>query len=101
MPCELSGGEQQRVAIARAIVNRPPILLADEPTGNLDLNTGKEIISLLRGLKEDHGVTIISATHDLKMLDVSDRIIWIRDGRIDRIERREDLDLKVGELEGQ
>jgi len=100
-PLELSGGQQQRVAVARALANDPAVVLADEPTGNLDLNTGKEIINLLRRLKDDKGVTIISATHDLKMLDVSDRIVWIRDGRIDRIERREDLDLKVGELEGK
>ena len=100
-PPELSGGQQQRVAVARALANDPAVVLADEPTGNLDLNTGKEIINLLRSLKEEKGVTIISATHDLKMLDVSDRIIWIRDGAIDRIERREDLDLKVGQLEGE
>ena len=100
-PPELSGGQQQRVAVARALANDPAVVLADEPTGNLDLKTGKEIINLLRSLKEEKGVTIISATHDLKMLDVSDRIIWIRDGAIDRIERREDLDLKVGQLEGE
>jgi len=100
-PLELSGGQQQRVAVARALANDPAVVLADEPTGNLDLQTGKEIIALLRKLKAEKGVTIISATHDLKMLDVSDRIVWIRDGAIDRIERREDLDLKVGEFEGQ
>lgn len=99
-PSELSGGQQQRVAIARSLANHPTIVLADEPTGNLDLKTGKEIIELLRSLNKDQGVTIISATHDLKMLDVSDRIIWIRDGQIDRIEERADIELKVGELEG-
>ena len=100
-PLELSGGQQQRVAVARALANDPAVVLADEPTGNLDLHTGKEIITLLRRLRDEKGVTIISATHDLKMLDVSDRIVWIRDGMIDRIERREDLALKVGELEGE
>lgn len=99
-PNELSGGQQQRVAIARALANDPAILLADEPTGNLDLKTGKEIIELLRMLNKERGVTIISATHDLKMLDVSDRIVWIRDGIIDRIESRESLDLQVGHVEG-
>lgn len=100
-PSELSGGQQQRVAIARAFANNPAIILADEPTGNLDLRTGKEIIELLKNLNKDQGVTIISATHDLKMLDVSDRIVWIRDGKIERIEARADLDLKVGAVEGE
>ncbi|MCP4642619.1 MAG: ABC transporter ATP-binding protein [bacterium] len=100
-PLELSGGQQQRVACARALANDPAIILADEPTGNLDLKTGKEIIELLRRLNKDKGVTIISATHDLKMLDVSDRIIWIRDGLVDKIERRDELDIEVGTLEGE
>jgi putative ABC transport system ATP-binding protein len=99
-PFELSGGQQQRVAIARAMANDPAIILADEPTGNLDLATGREIIELLRALNKEHHVTIISATHDMKMLSVSDRVVWIRDGRIDRIERREDLDISVGSIEG-
>ncbi|MCC6730707.1 MAG: ABC transporter ATP-binding protein [Chthonomonadales bacterium] len=98
-PSELSGGQQQRVAIARALANNPSIILADEPTGNLDLKTGKEIIDLLKHLNDEQGVTIISATHDLKMLDVSDRIVWIRDGRIDRIEERKDISINIGEME--
>jgi len=100
-PTELSGGQQQRVACARALANNPAIILADEPTGNLDLKTGKEIIDLLRRLNKEQGVTIISATHDLKMLDISDRIVWIRDGDIERIEERADVQLKVGEMEGE
>lgn len=99
-PTELSGGQQQRVAIARSFANDPVIILADEPTGNLDMRTGKEIIELLRMMNKERGVTIISATHDLKMLDVSDRIVWIRDGKIERIEERSDLQIDVGELEG-
>jgi len=99
-PSELSGGQQQRVACARALANDPAIILADEPTGNLDLKTGTEIIHLLKELNREQGVTIISATHDLKMLDISDRIVWIRDGQVERIEQRADLDLKVGQVEG-
>lgn len=97
-PSEMSGGQQQRVAIARAFANDPTIILADEPTGNLDLHTGTLIIELLRQLNKERGVTIISATHDHKMLAVSDRIIWIRDGRIDKIERREDVSIHVGSI---
>ena len=100
-PLELSGGQQQRVAIARALANDPAIVLADEPTGNLDLNTGREIIALLKRLNEENGVTIISATHDLKMLDVSDRIFWIRDGRVDKVGKRDEIALEVGTLEGE
>jgi putative ABC transport system ATP-binding protein len=100
-PSEMSGGQQQRVAIARAFANDPAIILADEPTGNLDLNTGTLIIKLLRDLNKEKGVTIISATHDHKMLAVSDRIIWIRDGRVDKIQNREDLKIEVGTIEGE
>jgi len=97
-PSQLSGGQQQRVAIARAFANDPAIILADEPTGNLDLNTGKSIIELLRQMNKERGVTVISATHDFKMLDVSDRIIWIRDGQVDRIEKRADVKINMGDI---
>jgi len=100
-PYEMSGGQQQRVAIARAIANDPVIILADEPTANLDVRTGQEIIELLTRLKEEQGITIISATHDMKMLDASDRILWIRDGKIQRLEERANLDISVGSIEGE
>ncbi len=99
-PYELSGGQQQRVAVARAIANDPVIILADEPTANLDVKTGEEIIELLCRLKDERGITIISATHDMKMLDVSDRILWIRDGCIHRLEERHNLDINVGGIDG-
>jgi putative ABC transport system ATP-binding protein len=100
-PTELSGGQQQRVAIARSFANDPVIILADEPTGTLDLKTGKEIIDLLRVMNKERGVTIISATHDLKMVDVSDRVVWIRDGQVERIEERSEIKLNVGQMEGE
>jgi len=84
---QLSGGQQQRVAIARALANDPAIILADEPTGNLDLQTGQEIIDLLHGLNKTQRLTLIAATHDLKMIKASDRNVWMRDGKIERIER--------------
>jgi putative ABC transport system ATP-binding protein len=86
-PTELSAGQQQRVAIARAMANDPAIILADEPTGNLDLNTGMEIIDLLHGLNKTRGMTLIAATHDLKMIKASNRIVWMRDGKIEKIEK--------------
>jgi len=97
-PGELSGGQQQRVAIARSLANRPEIVLADEPTANLDQRTGEEMIVLLAKLREELGVTIISATHDLKMLKRSDRILWIRDGRIEKVARPGDLDFNSKEF---
>lgn len=97
-PYELSGGQQQRVAVGRAIANDPVIILADEPTANLDVQTGEEIIELLNRLRDERGITIISATHDMKMLSVSDRILWIRDGRVLRLEARKDLNIEVGGL---
>ncbi len=100
-PFELSGGQQQRVAIARALANDPAIILADEPTGNLDSATGSEIIELLSSFNRRRGVTIISATHDHKMLAASTRVVWITDGRVDRIERREALQIAVGSIDGQ
>lgn len=100
-PFELSGGQQQRVAIARALANDPAIILADEPTGNLDLRTGKEIIQLLKQMNQEKKVSVITATHDLKMLDVSDRVVWVRDGMIERVEDRANLDIKIGEVEGE
>jgi putative ABC transport system ATP-binding protein len=87
------------VAIARALANDPAIILADEPTGNLDLSTGEEIIKLLKNLSEERKVTVISATHDIKMLNVSDQVVWIRDGQVDRVEDREELSISIGKID--
>lgn len=90
-PDELSGGQQQRVAIARALAGEPSLILADEPTGNLDLATGFQIIELLRELSQETGVTVINSTHDLKLIDIADRISWLRDGEITRTQKRLDV----------
>src|SRR3954471_2915938 len=82
-PAQLSGGEQQRVAIARAIVPNPAILVADEPTGNLDENTGQSIIDLLFALKRDRGATLILVTHDFNLARRCDRMVRLRSGRIE------------------
>jgi putative ABC transport system ATP-binding protein len=81
-PHELSGGEQQRVALARALANKPRLLIGDEPTGQLDSETGHTIMNLLRSIVRTEGITAIVATHDPLMLDVADRVIELRDGRI-------------------
>ena len=98
LPMQLSGGQQQRVAIARALVNAPTVILADEPTGNLDSKTGQEIIDLLRKLQREQNVTVISATHDTRMIAVSDRVAWIRDGKLERLEKRADIAVSTGEI---
>ena len=95
LPSEVSGGQQQRIAIARALANDPKIILADEPTGNLDFNTGEEIINLLKSLTEEFGTTVITVTHDTKMFNISDRIVWIRDGLVERVANTKDLNIKV------
>ena len=100
LPKELSGGQQQRVAIARALANEPRILLCDELTANLDLATGQQIIDILIRLNKEDGVTIICATHDYRMLDKSDRIFWIRDGEIEKIQGRGEVNIQLGTIGG-
>ena len=82
LPSRLSGGQQQRVAIARALINRPPVVLADEPTGNLDSRTGAGIVDLLLGLRAEHGITIVLATHDSQVAARCDRVVRLLDGRV-------------------
>ncbi|MFW6303433.1 MAG: ABC transporter ATP-binding protein [Candidatus Sumerlaeota bacterium] len=100
LPSEVSGGQNQRIAIARALVNEPTIILADEPTGNLDLKTGEEIINLLNEMKAEQGITIITATHDMKMISFSDMVVWIRDGAIERVAGKDELDVTIGNIDG-
>jgi len=87
-PAELSGGQQQRVAIARAIVTSPDVLLADEPTGNLDSKTSVEIMGLLTGLNRDSGITVLMVTHEPDMAEYARTIIHFRDGLVERIDRK-------------
>jgi putative ABC transport system ATP-binding protein len=82
-PVQLSGGEQQRVAIARAFACRPPILLADEPTGNLDTVTGRQVIDLLEGMHRDYGTTLVLVTHDQSLANRMERVIMLRDGKVE------------------
>jgi len=85
-PGQLSGGERQRVAIARALANEPEVVLADEPTGNLDSKTGKEIMDMLVEINKKHKKTVILVTHDLDLVKYVDRVAYLKDGQIDKIE---------------
>jgi putative ABC transport system ATP-binding protein len=82
LPSQLSGGEQQRTAIARALVNTPKVVLADEPTGNVDSQAGKEIVDLLRRLNRELGLTVVLVTHDVALATQADRMVALRDGRL-------------------
>lgn len=87
-PSQLSGGQQQRVAVARAMVSEPDIILADEPTANLDSQTGMELLDLMKKLNEEEGMTFVFSTHDQKIMDRAGRLITLEDGRIAKDERR-------------
>ncbi len=87
-PAQLSGGEQQRVALARAMALDPPLLLADEPTGNLDSATGAAVVDLLFGLNHERGTTLLLVTHDETLADRADRVVSLRDGRVAGERRR-------------
>ncbi|GAA0843390.1 ABC transporter ATP-binding protein [Marinobacter szutsaonensis] len=88
LPHELSGGQQQRVAVARAIVSKPAMVLADEPTANLDSTTGAALLDLMRSLNAEHDITFVFSTHDPMVMERARRVIHLRDGRIEREERR-------------
>ena len=90
-PVDLSGGEQQRVAIARALINDPALVLADEPTGNLDTKTGREVFNLLKMLSDRFGTTVVMVTHNLELAGMTTRSIYIRDGRIEKEILHKDL----------
>ena len=100
-PIEMSGGQQQRTAIARSMSNQPRILLADEPTANLDLKTGQSILDILERINKEREVTVVCSTHDHRLLNICDRIMWIRDGRVERVEERKDLTIKLGRIGGE
>lgn len=94
-PAQLSGGEQQRVALARALAPRPKLLLADEPTGNLDTKTGEQIIDLLFDMKRRHGATLVLITHDLELASRCDRVIRMHDGRIEGTSQQDAAELAI------
>jgi len=88
LPSQLSGGQQQRVAVARAIVSTPDIILADEPTANLDSKTGSALLDMMRNLNETKGITFVFSTHDKMIMERSKRLVRLKDGMIDSDEKR-------------
>jgi putative ABC transport system ATP-binding protein len=101
LPSQVSGGQQQRIAIARALVNKPLIILADEPTGNLDLKTGQDIIDVLNEMKRTLGITVITATHDMKMISASDTLVKIDSGKVEKILSKAEMNVSVGTIDGE
>ncbi|MEW9094415.1 MAG: ABC transporter ATP-binding protein [Clostridiaceae bacterium] len=93
-PSQMSGGQQQRVSIARAFVNNPNIVFADEPTGNLDTRTTLEIMDLIKGMAKEHNQTLIIVTHDVEISSYADRIVYIRDGNIEKIVNNKNIEVK-------
>jgi putative ABC transport system ATP-binding protein len=89
LPTQLSGGQQQRVAVARAMVSRPDIILADEPTANLDSHTGESLIEMMRQLNERRGMTFVFSTHETMIMERAKRLLLLTDGRIERDEKRQ------------
>ena len=85
-PTSLSGGEQQRVAIARALINNPSVILADEPTGNLDTRTGRQIVDMLRSMCSKYEATLVMVTHNTEFARLADRSVYLKDGIIERVE---------------
>ena len=98
-PYELSGGQQQRVAIARALANRPKLIIADEPTGDLDSKTGREVLSLFRKIIREQNITMLMATHDSLVVDYVDQIMHLQDGQILQIERPQQVAMTEPVLE--
>jgi putative ABC transport system ATP-binding protein len=86
LPSELSGGEQQRVAIARALANQPAVLLCDEPTGNLDAETGRQVLEVIRNLNVAQGTTVVFVTHNTAIAPLAKRVVYLHDGLVERIE---------------
>lgn len=87
-PFEMSGGQQQRVSIARAFVNEPPVVFADEPTGNLDTKTTYEMMDLITGMAKENNQTLVIVTHDLELAEYADRIVVLQDGKIEKIQKK-------------
>jgi putative ABC transport system ATP-binding protein len=99
-PAEMSGGQQQRVAVARALVTRPAVVFGDEPTGNLDSKSGREILALLRRAVDDFGQTIVMVTHDPSAATIADRVVFLTDGAIAGIEEHPTIDDILDHLRG-
>jgi putative ABC transport system ATP-binding protein len=100
-PGELSGGQKQRVAIARALVSHPKLVLADEPTAALDKKSGRDVVEIMQKLAKQQGSAILLVTHDNRILDVADRIIYMEDGHLESLDSIDDLEGAIGGVKGR